>query len=108
MVRVISHAYTVGTFQGHQFKQVELGGVFVGVAEVPADDMDALRWFERRSAFTVEWPTAPTTPPEPPAPAPDLDGLTLSQLREYAAENGIDLGSATRKADVLAVIQAAS
>lgn len=35
-----------------------------------------------------------------------LDGMTLAQLREYADTNGIDLGGATKKADVRAAIEA--
>lgn len=43
---------------------------------------------------------------EPEAPAEiDLDGMTVKALKEYAAENGIDLGNATKKADILAVIK---
>ena len=36
----------------------------------------------------------------------DFDGLNLDELRGYAAEHGIDLGGATRKADIIAVLQA--
>lgn len=42
------------------------------------------------------------------APAPAFDSLTLAELRQYAVENSIDLGAATRKADVLDVIRAAA
>ena len=39
---------------------------------------------------------------EPEAPEEiDLDGMTVKALKEYAAENGIDLGNATKKADIL-------
>ena len=40
------------------------------------------------------------------ASEPDLESLTIAQLRELADANGIDLGDATRKADIIAVIQA--
>lgn len=30
--------------------------------------------------------------------------MTVRQLRDYADDNGIDLGSATRKADILAIL----
>lgn len=36
-----------------------------------------------------------------------LDGMTVAQLKEYAASNGISLGGATKKADILAAIEAA-
>lgn len=37
----------------------------------------------------------------------DLDGLTVPQLRAYAADHHIDLGDAVRKAELLAAIRAA-
>jgi hypothetical protein len=33
-----------------------------------------------------------------------LDGMTTSQLKAFAAENGIDIGDATKKADIRAAI----
>lgn len=33
--------------------------------------------------------------------------MTVQQLKDYAAENGIDLGGATLKADILAAIKGA-
>lgn len=38
----------------------------------------------------------------------DFDAMTLPQLHEYAADNGIDLGGATLKADVLEKVKAGS
>ena len=39
---------------------------------------------------------------EPETPAEiDLDGMTVKELKAYAAENSIDLGNATKKADIL-------
>ena len=36
-----------------------------------------------------------------------LDSMTVAELRSYAADNEIDLGDATRKADILEVIAGA-
>ncbi len=36
-----------------------------------------------------------------------IDEMTVAELKQYAAENGIDLGTATKKSDILATIQAA-
>lgn len=36
-----------------------------------------------------------------------LDGMNIAQLKAFAEENGIDLGSAKLKADIIAVIIAA-
>ena len=38
----------------------------------------------------------------------DYDSMTVRDLRQYAADNNIDLGAATRKADVIAAIEAAA
>nr|DAL17871.1 MAG TPA_asm: HeH/LEM domain [Caudoviricetes sp.] len=36
-----------------------------------------------------------------------IDNLKVHELKQFAADNGIDLGAATKKADILAIIQAA-
>ena len=36
----------------------------------------------------------------------DFDAMNLDQLREYAQANQVDLGGATKKADILAVLKA--
>lgn len=53
-------------------------------------------------------------PDEPPELPPldeadsldDLENMTVAQLKDLAAENGIDLGSAKTKADIISVISA--
>lgn len=35
-----------------------------------------------------------------------LTSMTVPELRAYAAEHGVDLGGATRKADIIAALQA--
>ncbi|MGW4030752.1 hypothetical protein ACWEFL_15770 [Streptomyces sp. NPDC004838] len=45
----------------------------------------------------------------PPGPGPDevvLEKMTVDQLRAYAEKEGIDLGDATKKADVLGAVVA--
>ena len=39
-----------------------------------------------------------------PASTVDFDGMTVKQLKEYAAENNINLGGAILKADILAIL----
>lgn len=41
-----------------------------------------------------------------PVELPDFSTMTVAQLRDYADEHDIDLGSATLKADILAALQA--
>ena len=46
--------------------------------------------------------------PETPAASPDpLAEMKADELKAYAAEKGIDLKDATKKADILAIIRAA-
>ena len=44
---------------------------------------------------------------KPAGPTDNVDEMTVAQLREYAEKNGIDLGEAQRKSDVLAKVKAA-
>ena len=37
--------------------------------------------------------------------APDLESMTIAQLKAYAEDKSIDLGEATKKAEILAVIK---
>lgn len=37
----------------------------------------------------------------------NLDGMTVAQLKEFAKENGIDIGDATKKQDIIDAIVAA-
>ena len=65
------------------------------------------------AAPTPEVEPVPDPEPEPPAADVDtdpdvaLEAMTVADLVEYAAASEIDLGGATRKADILATIQAA-
>lgn len=56
--------------------------------------------------------TTPDITPETPAydaalAAPDLESLTVNQLKELAAVEDIDLGTAKTKAEIIAIISAA-
>lgn len=44
-------------------------------------------------------------PAEPAAGGGDLDSLTVAELRDLASVRGVDLGDATRKADIIAVLK---
>lgn len=44
--------------------------------------------------------------PAPPAqPSDDLDAMTVAELKALAAERGIDLGDARRKADIIQLLR---
>lgn len=48
------------------------------------------------------------TDKEPGEESFNLDGMTIAQLKEFAKENGIDIGEATKKQDIIDAIAAAA
>lgn len=71
-----------------------------GVGET--DDPAVLAYF-RRHGYTVEETEKAVTVPEG---KPSTD-WTADQLKAYAAEHGIDLGAAKKKAEIAAALEAA-
>ena len=73
------------------------------VAKEFLDHPDVKDGLEKGHLTLVEEPTeeAPAATDE----TTDIDGMTVDQLKAYAAEKGIDLGGATLKADILAAIK---
>ncbi|PSK96694.1 hypothetical protein CLV30_12576 [Haloactinopolyspora alba] len=61
-------------------------------------------WSHEGWQLTAEKPT----PQEPATGEKPLDKLKVPELRAYAADQGIDLGDASKKADILAAIEAAT
>lgn len=60
-----------------------------GKAEIP--EGWALDWYKKHGYKVTE-------------KAADISKMKVDELKAYAAENGIDLGEATKKEDILAVI----
>ncbi|WP_019636129.1 hypothetical protein [Paenibacillus fonticola] len=82
----------------NQYTGLSASVMFInGVGET--DDPHLLSWFEAKG-YTVEHPE--TDNPSSDVP---IDKMTVPQLKEYAAEKKIDLGEATKKEDILKVIQ---
>lgn len=74
-----------------------------GTATVESLAPSARAYFERAGYVlgTVEADT--TTGDQGPAPA-SFDGMKVADLRAYADTHDIDLGDATKKADIVAVL----
>lgn len=85
----------------------EFNGVVAGVhfadGKAETDNEAALAYFERQG-YGVD---RPAKEPDDPEPAGNLADFSVGKLREYAKAKGIDLGDASRKADVLAKIEKA-
>lgn len=70
---------------------------------------DDLERFDRLNGDAVaeDEPEAdPDLPDEADDLPEDLQALNLAELREVAKEQGVDLGGATRKADIIAALSA--
>lgn len=70
---------------------------------------DDLERFDRLNgaAIVEDEPEAdPDLPDEADDLPEDLQALNLAELREIAKEQGVDLGGATRKADIIAALSA--
>ena len=70
---------------------------------------DDLERFDRLNgdAIAEDEPEAdPDLPDEADDLPEDLQALNLAELREIAKEQGVDLGGATRKADIIAALSA--
>ena len=70
---------------------------------------DDLERFDRLNgdAIAEDEPEAdPDLPDEADDLPEDLQALNLAELRELAKEQGVDLGGATRKADIIAALSA--
>ena len=70
---------------------------------------DDLERFDRLNGdeVTEDEPEAdPDLPDEADDLPEDLQALNLAELREIAKEQGVDLGGATRKADIIAALSA--
>ncbi|MEG2097440.1 MAG: CD1375 family protein [Pseudoflavonifractor sp.] len=93
------------------FRKIKGGSM--SIEEVPERWRDATQALlsadeaARATEVTMYAPTAKT-----PAEATQgatvniFDSMTVAQLKEYATTNGIDLGGATLKADIRAVVKA--
>lgn len=72
------------------------------------DETELTRLAESGLIVRVADPTPGDEPsswaPDPAEPV-DLDAMTVAELVEYAAVADIDLGGATRKADIIAAIR---
>ena len=76
------------------------------IVDVHPDDLER---FDRLNgdAIAEDEPEAdPDLPDEADDLPEDLQALNLAELREIAKEQGVDLGGATRKADIIAALSA--
>lgn len=73
---------------------------------VPVDESEAPESLGGSAAFGDYTPVDAKSNQEPAADV-DLTDLKVDELKAHAEANGIDLGDATKKADIVAAIEAA-
>lgn len=86
--------------------EVETYAMLGETVDVHPDDLER---FDRLNgdAIAEDEPEAdPDLPDEADDLPEDLQALNLAELREVAKEQGVDLGGATRKADIIAALSA--
>lgn len=99
--------------------KLRYGGVTYGkgtVLDLPAADAeDLLKANSEQFGYVLDTPEEAaektkiiTTDNENGEESFNLDGMTVAQLKEFAKENGIDIGEATKKQDIIDAIAAAA
>lgn len=80
------------------------------VVDLPDDVAEALvASAPKEFAYTMPIPLpddAPVVPAETEAPAESLEEMTVAQLQQLAADNGIAIAKSAKKADIIAAINA--
>lgn len=86
-----------------QYTGLSASVMFVnGVGET--DEPHLLEWFESKG-YSVEQPELEPGQATSPNGDVPIEKMTVPQLKDYAAQNKIDLGEASKKEDILKVIQ---
>ena len=74
--------------------------------DVHPDDLERFDRLNGAAIVEAEPEAGPDLPDEADDLPEDLQALNLAELREIAKEQGVDLGGATRKADIIAALSA--
>lgn len=76
------------------------------VVDLPDDVAEALVESAPKEFAYVMPDDAPVVPAETEAPAESLEEMTVAQLQQLAADNGIAVAKSAKKADIIAAINA--
>jgi len=98
--------YTVNFPDGKKFTGAYLSVLFADGEGHTDNDYLAERFRAKGLAVTENTPEAPVAE-DPSGAEKQLTDMTVAELTAYAKEHEIDLGTAAKKAEILAAIQAA-
>jgi hypothetical protein len=98
------------TCPNEQYSGISASVTFVnGVGET--EDPRLIEWFEERG-YTVEGvekePETPQDPPPQDPEKPPYEGMSVEELKQYAEDNGIDIGNATSENGIIKKIKEAA
>jgi hypothetical protein len=91
----IIHTTNIPDFTG-----IDAGNVAFANGKATITNARMAAWFREHEGYSVE--EVESTPASPFA------GMKVDELKAYAVEHNIDLGNATKKEEIVAVISAAS
>lgn len=100
--------YLIKVETNPSFCGIDAGGVQFANGQAIINECPLVGWFREHEGYSVKEVPEPKDPTDEESKEKDpFDSMKVEELKEYAAENGIDLGDATKKADIIAVIKAA-
>lgn len=87
--------YIIKVESNPTFCGIDAGGVQFANGQAIINECPLVEWFREHEGYSVteEYPLA---------------AMKVEELKAYAAEKGIELGEATKKADIIAAIKAAA
>lgn len=93
--------FKINVVSNPNFCGADAGGVQFAHGEAIIDDVRMASWFQEHDGYAVE--VIGET-----ASASTFSGMKVDELKAYAAKHNIDLGNATKKEEIVAVISAAT
>lgn len=91
--------YIIKVETNPSFCGIDAGGVQFANGEAIINECHLVEWFREHEGYSV------TEVEEKEKSEGPFASMKVEELKAYAAENNVDLGDATKKADIIAVIK---
>lgn len=100
--------YIIKVETNPSFCGIDAGGVQFANGQAIIDECPLVEWFREHEGYSVKEVQKQVKKSNEDGDEKDpFDAMKVEELKELAAEKGIDLGEATKKADIIAIIKAA-
>ena len=101
--------YIIKVETNPSFCGIDAGGVQFANGQAIIDECPLVEWFREHEGYSVKEVQKPEESEDGESKEKDpFDSMKVEELKKLAAEKGIDLGEATKKADIIAIIKAAA